>query len=59
MEQKNLTREHQVKVSLSLRIWLIASANLPYANIVYRLNRRTSVQNLNATGSDPNTAYLV
>ncbi|MEY3880553.1 MAG: hypothetical protein RIQ94_1349, partial [Pseudomonadota bacterium] len=53
MEQKNLTREHQVKVSLSLRIWLIASANLPYANIVYRLNRRTSVQNLNATGSDP------
>ena len=33
----------QVKVSLSLRLWWIASGNPPYANIPYRLNRRMAV----------------
>jgi len=32
----------QVEVSLSLRIRWIASANPPYTNIPYRLNRRTA-----------------
>ena len=32
-----------MRVSLSLRIWWIASENRPYANIVYRLNRPTAL----------------
>ena len=32
-----------MRVSLLFCIWWIASANPPYANIVYRLNRRTAV----------------
>ena len=34
----------QVRVSLSLRLRWIAVANPPYANIPYRLNRRTDVE---------------
>ena len=34
----------QVIVSLSLRMGWIASANPPYTNIRYRLNRRTAVR---------------
>lgn len=34
-----------MKVNLLLRIWWIASANPPYANIPHKLNRRTAVLN--------------
>jgi hypothetical protein len=37
----------QVRVSLSLRLRWIAVANPPYANIPYRLNRRTALLGIN------------